>query len=112
MVHLTNVIYNLIDNAIKYSSSNPELLVDLKDLGNSITLSITDNGIGIPKEFHDKIFEKFFRIPTGDVHTIKGYGLGLSYVQSIVKAHAGKISIISELGKGSTFTIALPVRNL
>jgi len=110
LVHLTNVIYNLIDNAIKYSPSDPELLVELQYSGNSLSLSITDKGIGIPEEFHDKIFEKFFRIPTGNVHTIKGYGLGLSYVESIVRAHEGKISIISELGKGSSFRIFLPRR--
>ncbi|NOT75559.1 MAG: HAMP domain-containing histidine kinase [Cyclobacteriaceae bacterium] len=107
-VHLTNVIYNLIDNALKYSPVKPELNISLKDLGENIQFSITDKGLGIAKEFHEKIFEKFFRTPTGNVHTIKGYGLGLSYVEGVVKAHHGKISVESELGKGSTFTVTLP----
>ncbi len=107
-VHLTNVIYNLLDNAIKYSAGQPEIHITLKDLGESISLAISDNGVGIPQEFHGKIFEKFFRMPTGDVHTIKGYGLGLSYVQGVLKAHNGKINVESEPGKGSTFTILLP----
>ncbi len=111
IVHLTNVIYNLLDNAIKYTPVKPKINVQLTDNGDSISLSVADNGLGIPKEFHDKIFEKFFRMPTGNVHTVKGYGLGLSYVESVVKAHHGKISLVSESGKGCTFKIVLPREN-
>ena len=107
-VHLTNVVHNLLDNALKYSPSNPDIQVMLSDLGSKISLAVVDKGLGIPREFHDKIFEKFFRMPTGDVHTIKGYGLGLSYVDSVVKSHGGTISVTSVPGEGSTFTIVLP----
>jgi signal transduction histidine kinase len=107
-LHLTNVIYNLLDNALKYSPSQPDIDVNLKDLGNTISLSIGDKGTGIPLEFQKKIFEKFFRMPTGNVHTIKGYGLGLSYVDGVVKAHRGKIDVRSEVEKGSVFTITIP----
>ncbi len=107
-VHITNVIYNLLDNALKYSPSNPTILIKLSDLGEKISLTVSDHGLGIPKEFHKKIFEKFFRMPTGDVHNIKGYGLGLSYVEGVVKAHGGSIEVMSEVGKGSTFIIQFP----
>jgi two-component system, OmpR family, phosphate regulon sensor histidine kinase PhoR len=107
-VHLTNVIYNLLDNALKYSPSHPDICIVLNDLGETVSFSVSDKGLGIPEEFQKKIFEKFFRMPTGDVHTTKGYGLGLSYVEGVVKAHSGKIEVKSELGNGSTFTITLP----
>lgn len=106
-VHLTNVVYNLLDNALKYSLQSPEIKIKLIELGTGITLSVQDNGIGISPEHKKKIFEKFFRVPTGDVHNNKGYGLGLSYVDSVVKAHKGTIEVKSEIGKGSTFVIAL-----
>jgi two-component system phosphate regulon sensor histidine kinase PhoR len=107
-VHITNVIYNLLDNALKYSPTNPAIRISLNDLGEKLSLTIADNGLGIPSEFHKKIFEKFFRMPTGDVHNIKGYGLGLSYVEGVVKAHHGAIEVVSEPGNGSSFTITLP----
>jgi two-component system phosphate regulon sensor histidine kinase PhoR len=107
-VHITNVIYNLLDNALKYSPTNPAIRISLKDLGEKLSLTVSDNGLGIPSEFHKKIFEKFFRMPTGDVHNIKGYGLGLSYVEGVVKAHHGAIEVVSEPGNGSSFTITLP----
>jgi signal transduction histidine kinase len=110
-VHLTNVIHNLLDNAMKYSPSSPEIRISLSDLGTNLSLAVSDKGVGIPGEFHDKVFEKFFRMPTGDVHTIKGYGLGLSYVDSVVKSHGGRISVTSVPGEGSTFTIVLPKAN-
>ena len=110
-VHLTNVIHNLLDNAMKYSPSSPEIRIALSDLGKNLSLAVSDKGLGIPGEFHDKVFEKFFRMPTGDVHTIKGYGLGLSYVDSVVKSHGGTISVTSIPGEGSTFTIVLPKAN-
>lgn len=106
--HLTNVIYNLVDNALKYKSASSEITVKLIDHGNRITLSIADNGIGIDPEYKDRIFEKFFRVPHGNVHNAKGYGLGLSYVDSVIKSHHGSIVVESELGKGSNFIIELP----
>ena len=106
--HLTNVIYNLLDNALKYSPNDPAIRVLLQEYENNLTLTVQDNGLGIPSEYKTKIFEKFFRVPTGDVHNIKGYGLGLSYVSSVVKAHGGTTEVDSEPGKGSTFTITLP----
>lgn len=104
-VHITNVVYNLLDNALKYSKENPAIVVSLRENSREVTLSVQDNGVGIPAEFKKRIFEKFFRVPTGDVHTVKGYGLGLSYVDAVVRAHNGVIEIESELGKGSCFII-------
>jgi len=106
-IHLTNVIYNLLDNALKYSPDQPAIRIFLKEQREKIILSVTDNGLGIPSEFKNKIFEKFFRVPTGNVHTIKGYGLGLSYVDTVIKNHKGTIHVESESGKGSVFTITL-----
>jgi signal transduction histidine kinase len=108
-LHITSVIYNLLDNALKYSRENPVIQVQLKSTGGFIELSVEENGIGIPDEYKAKIFEKFFRVPTGDKHNIKGYGLGLSYVAEVVKRHKGEITVESETGKGSTFTVKLPV---
>jgi signal transduction histidine kinase len=107
-VHLTSVVYNLLDNALKYSLINPEIEVTLKAEATQIILSVKDHGIGIAAEYRKKVFEKFFRVPTGDVHNIKGYGLGLSYVESVVKSHHGSIDAESEPGKGSNFIIKLP----
>jgi len=109
--HITNVIYNLLDNALKYSPEMPVISIDLKEISDSVVLSVRDEGLGIPVEFKKKIFEKFFRVPTGDVHNIKGYGLGLSYVSGVVKAHQGSIEVESESGKGSTFIIRWPKRH-
>lgn len=106
--HLTNVIYNLLDNALKYSPQQPQINVTLKETEEQISASVQDNGLGIPSEYKKKIFEKFFRVPTGDIHNIKGYGLGLSYVSSVVKAHGGTVEVESEPGKGSNFIITLP----
>lgn len=107
-VHLTSVVYNLLDNALKYSPVSPNILVTLTENAHHVVLSVQDNGIGIAPEYKNKVFEKFFRVPTGDVHNIKGYGLGLSYVQSVVKSHKGMITVTSEPGKGSVFTVTLP----
>lgn len=106
--HLTSVVFNLLDNALKYSREQPEITVRLLSESGTLTLEIKDKGIGIPPEFQNRIFEKFFRVPTGDVHTIKGYGLGLSYVHSIVKSHQGSIRVSSEPGIGTTFTLEFP----
>ncbi len=107
-VHLTSVIYNLLDNALKYSPVDPKIIIKLKSESNKIILTIKDHGIGIAPEYRKRVFEKFFRVPTGDVHNIKGYGLGLSYVESVVNSHKGTIEVESEPGKGSNFIITLP----
>jgi two-component system phosphate regulon sensor histidine kinase PhoR len=106
--HLMNVFYNLIDNSIKYSTENVTVKIALRELSEGVSVKISDNGIGIPAEYQKKIFEKFYRVPTGDVHNTKGYGLGLSYVQDVVKSHHGTIDLTSEPSKGSSFTITLP----
>ena len=108
-VHLTNIVFNLIDNALKYSKENPEINITTHDAENGIEIIIRDNGIGISKENQRKIFDKFYRVPTGNVHNVKGFGLGLSYVQAVVNKHGGEISVSSEIGKGSTFTVILPL---
>lgn len=109
-LHMTSVIYNLLDNALKYSGNKPEIQV-LMQMPNAehIQLQITDNGIGIAPQHQSKIFEKFFRVPTGNKHNIKGYGLGLSYVAQVIKSHKGSIRVESEPDKGSTFIVELPV---
>jgi two-component system, OmpR family, phosphate regulon sensor histidine kinase PhoR len=107
-LHLSNVMYNLLDNALKYSESGVAINIRLKSESNRLIINVSDTGFGIPPEYHKKIFEKFFRVPTGDVHNIKGYGLGLSYVASVIKGHKGTISLESEVGKGSSFIISLP----
>jgi two-component system, OmpR family, phosphate regulon sensor histidine kinase PhoR len=104
-IHLTNVIYNLIENALKYSINQPIISIKLINQDTDFYVSIKDDGIGIPKEFQHKIFDKFFRVPTGNVHDTKGYGLGLSYVKSVIDKHKGRIEIISEEGNGSEFLI-------
>lgn len=108
-LHITSVIYNLLDNALKYSKENPVIEISLSALPNDIVeMKITDNGIGIPKEYKWKVFDKFFRVPSGNTHNVKGYGLGLSYVSEIVKRHMGLIEVESELNKGAAFIIKLP----
>lgn len=108
-VHLTNVFYNLLDNAIKYSKEIPEITIKSFSNKNYIILQFVDNGIGIDKQNQQKIFDKLYRVPTGNIHNIKGFGLGLSYVKIIVEKHNGKVSVQSEIGKGSTFTVQLPL---
>ncbi len=111
-LHITSVIYNLLDNALKYSKNNALIHVSLDMVDqNQVLLRVSDNGMGIAPEYQNKIFDKFFRVPTGDKHNIKGYGLGLSYVAEVVKSHKGSISVDSEPGKGSTFIVRLPVRD-
>ncbi|MBL7816489.1 MAG: hypothetical protein JNL70_15830 [Saprospiraceae bacterium] len=105
-VHLTSVVYNLLDNALKYNGKN--ISINLKEYENTLHLVIEDDGCGIAAEYQDKIFDKFFRVPTGDVHNVKGYGLGLSYVASVVQQHGGKIGVKSIVEKGSTFSVILP----
>ncbi len=108
-VHLTNVITNLFDNAVKYSPEFPMVSVKSYVKGEFFGFSISDNGIGISKENQKKIFDKFFRVSTGNVHDVKGFGLGLSYVKLIVEEHGGSITCSSELGKGTQFDIQIPL---
>ena len=107
-LHLVSVIYNLLDNALKYSAEAPQINIGIQGNGNKVTLTVTDKGIGIPAEYKDKIFEKFFRVPTGNLHNAKGYGLGLSYVSHVIKKHHGTIVAESIEGNGSKFIITLP----
>jgi two-component system phosphate regulon sensor histidine kinase PhoR len=107
-VHLSNVIFNLLDNANKYSPRKPQILVSMADAENGIYVRVHDKGMGISKANLKRIFEKLYRVPTGDVHNVKGFGLGLSYVKFIVEKHGGSITVDSEPGKGSTFTMFLP----
>jgi two-component system, OmpR family, phosphate regulon sensor histidine kinase PhoR len=106
--HLSHIINNLLDNANKYAQDNPHIIIKSWDQNGNVFVSIQDNGIGMTKEAIKKIFDKFYRVPTGNVHDVKGFGLGLAYVKTMVEAHQGDISVNSELGKGSIFTIKLP----
>lgn len=107
-IHLTNVLYNLVDNALKYSIEAPKIELRLRNEPDNILLSVTDQGLGIPAEYHGRIFDKFFRAPRGDEHSIKGYGLGLSYVAKVLEKHQGTIQVQSWPGQGSQFTLTLP----
>jgi two-component system phosphate regulon sensor histidine kinase PhoR len=107
--HFTNVIVNILDNAIKYSDDAPKIDVYTENIGNNIILKIVDQGNGMPKHVAKRVFEKFYREHTGNVHNVKGHGLGLAYVKRIVEDHHGHISVESEKGKGSTFIIKLPL---
>jgi len=107
-VHFTNVINNLLDNAIKYTVNQPIIKIYTSQLENGISISFEDKGIGMSKEAQSKIFDKFYRVSKGNIHNVKGFGLGLSYVKAIIEAHGGRISVWSELNKGSRFDIFLP----
>lgn len=108
-LHLINVLFNLFDNAIKYNQQAPRITIHTYNVNGSIGINIQDNGIGIRPEDQRKIFYRFYRVPTGNLHDVKGFGLGLSYVKLIVEAHKGKITVSSEPGNGSCFSIVLPL---
>lgn len=107
-IHITNVVYNLLDNAVKYCTTKPVISITTKNERNHLVIEIKDNGIGIRKEDLKMIFNKFYRVSTGNIHDIKGFGLGLFYVKLIINEHNGSIDVKSKLGEGSTFTIKLP----
>ena len=107
-VHFTNMLSNLIDNAIKYSKENLVIKLITHRTAKYFIIQIQDNGIGMSKETVKRVFEKFYRAHTGNLHNVKGFGLGMSYVKSVIDAHKGKIKVESTLGKGSTFTIEIP----
>jgi two-component system phosphate regulon sensor histidine kinase PhoR len=106
--HITNILNNIIDNAIKYSSHKPLLKISSVNKSDGISISISDNGIGIDKHQQKKIFDTFYRVPTGNIQDVRGYGIGLSYVKKLVEAHGGTISVESKLNKGTTFNLFLP----
>lgn len=108
-LHLSNVLFNLVDNAIKYSPSTPEITVKTFNTKHNIVISISDKGMGMTKEQQEKIFDQFYRIPTGNIHNVKGFGLGLSYVYDIVKRLHGKVQVKSEKDKGTTFEVSFPI---
>lgn len=108
-VHLTNIIFNLMDNAIKYSKDQPEISIATSNTDQELSIRISDKGIGIPKDQLSKIFEKFYRVPKGDLHDVKGFGLGLSYVKNMVEMHKGTISVNSKIDEGTDFTVTLPL---
>ncbi|MFO7723660.1 MAG: HAMP domain-containing sensor histidine kinase [Bacteroidales bacterium] len=108
--HLTNILVNLLDNAQKYCIASPHIRIVTRRERRGISITIADNGIGIEKKYHKKVFSRFFRVPTGSIHNVKGFGLGLHYVHNMVKAHGWKITLESEKGKGSSFRIFIPER--
>jgi two-component system phosphate regulon sensor histidine kinase PhoR len=106
-LHISNVIFNLIDNAIKYSKEEPEINISTHNSGKNLVIQVRDNCIGMSRDQLSKIFDQFYRIPTGNVHDVKGFGLGLSYVSNIIKLLQGTIHVKSEKNKGSEFEIIL-----
>jgi two-component system phosphate regulon sensor histidine kinase PhoR len=107
-VHLTNLVYNLLDNANKYTPRKPVIRISTENTTNGIQMTIEDNGIGISKNEQKKIFDKLYRVPTGNIHEVRGFGLGLSYVKAIIEEHHGKISVESDVNKGTRFKVFLP----
>jgi two-component system, OmpR family, phosphate regulon sensor histidine kinase PhoR len=109
VLHLTNIIYNIVDNAVKYAGEKPVIRIETKNDQNRVLILISDNGPGIDPKYRKQIFHKFFRIPSGNIHDVKGFGLGLYYVKIICRAHQWNIRLDSEPGKGATFIIEIPV---
>jgi two-component system phosphate regulon sensor histidine kinase PhoR len=106
--HISHVIFNLLDNAIKYSPEKPEITIETGNTPDGCLIRVSDKGIGMNRQVQGRIFERFYRQPSGNVHNVKGFGLGLSYVKAVAEAHGGQITVESEVGKGSTFTVFLP----
>ncbi|WP_255067717.1 cell wall metabolism sensor histidine kinase WalK [Lacihabitans sp. LS3-19] len=111
-VHLTNIFFNLMDNAIKYAKEQPEISIATSNSDSEMFISISDKGIGIPKDQLSKIFDKFYRVPKGDLHDVKGYGLGLSYVKTMVELHKGKIVVNSKINEGTEFLVTMPLSTI
>ena len=107
--HLTDVFANLISNSIKYSVQKPLISISTKNIDKKIEITFIDNGIGIQSKEYKRIFEKYYRISTGDTHNTKGFGIGLYYAKTVISAHHGTISVKSEQQKGTSFTIKLPI---
>ncbi|MGL1887563.1 MAG: HAMP domain-containing histidine kinase [Reichenbachiella sp.] len=108
LMHVTNIVSNLLDNAIKYSQGEPVISITTQDLSGGVSVEVKDHGIGISRDGLTRVFERFYRVHTGNLHDVKGFGLGLSYVKSMVEAHGGNIRVESELKKGSTFIVFFP----
>ncbi|MBS1588127.1 MAG: HAMP domain-containing histidine kinase [Bacteroidetes bacterium] len=108
-VHFSNIVFNLLDNAIKYSKDEPRIEIETLNKSNMLLINVTDNGIGMNKETQARVFEKFYRAHTGNLHNVKGFGLGLSYVKAMAEAHGGRVHLESAPGKGSTFSIYFPL---
>jgi len=108
LIHISNIINNLLDNANKYSPESPEISVHTRNVSNGVEVVVKDNGVGMSKESRKHIFDKFYRVPTGNLHDVKGFGLGLSYVKALMTAHKGQVDVKSELGKGSSFILFFP----
>jgi len=106
--HCTNVVYNLLDNAMKYSVNPPEIKITTSNKPRGVLVTVDDNGIGMTKAVQSKIFERFYRQTSGNIHNVKGFGLGLNYVKAVLEANHGTISVQSEPGKGSRFEVFLP----
>ncbi|MFZ4542770.1 MAG: sensor histidine kinase, partial [Saprospiraceae bacterium] len=108
--HVSNIIHNLLDNANKYSPDKPEITIKTRNISDGIEITVEDKGLGLSPASRKLIFDKFYRVPTGNVHDVKGFGLGLSYVKNMLTAHKGNIEVKSELGKGSSFIVFLPIQ--
>lgn len=111
-IHLSNLLYNLVDNAVKYSEQGPRIRISTRSDDVGMTISVSDNGIGIPASEQSKIFDRLYRVPTGNIHNAKGFGLGLSYVRTVVQRHQGRIKVESAHGRGSTFHIFIPFEHV
>ena len=109
--HLLNSFSNIVENACKYSNGNLKVKINCYTKGEQLITEISDNGIGIKSKDQNLVFDKYYRVPTGDIHNIKGYGIGLSYVKEVIQLHNGKIQLNSKAGKGSTFKVILPLNN-